>query len=709
MAKKKKNANGMNTTSAVLFIVRVIFLVVGFFVIVNIIRIQYLWNPDKETYKYFTPPEYSRVVDPIRGTIFATDGRILAAAMPMYKIEMDCCVMQSEYKKKENGAQLEAEWRAKAKELAAGLSRIIGEKSADEYYLEIITKRTKGSHSYKIADRVTHETLAELKELPLYNEGRNRGGLIVSKLDTREYPYGSMARRIIGYVKDNKDTTNNKLGIEGRYNEILHGKEGYQHLKRVDGRNNVINRDTALVDVEDGKDVYTTIDVDIQNIADREMRKFLMDSRFNDRITEGCSAIMEVETGALRAVVNLRKNNDGSVGETYNYFIGRKGEPGSVFKPVSIMTLLEDGKVKDLTDSVPTFKGEWTFKGKLFEDKEHLNAKRFPSGKISIEDALMISCNNVFRYLVATNYEHNPQKYIKKVAKYGFMDFDFDIDGIAETKLPEIDTTQQWSYQDLAQMGMGYAVELAPVHLLTFYNGLANGGKMMKPYLVESIQKDGKVYERFKPTVLNKSICSKATAETIKQGLLLVTTGKKSEQNYGTAYYPFKNSKCMVAGKTGTARMKVLGNAKKGDPYSTVDGCRQFQATFVGFFPAENPKYSIITVVYSKPIIGNMYGSACAEVSRKITDDIYCLNPEWGEQVKENGSMPRMAKTRLMTSESSLGQVPDLKGLGLMDAIYSIENCGYRCVYEGSGHVKSQDPTPGTNYSKGNTITIRLR
>ena len=713
MAKKGKYSkkSKMNSTSTVLFIIRFIFLTIALAVIYNIIKIQFFWTPDAETYKYLSSTETTRRIDPVRGSILATDGRILACAMPMYKIEMDCCVLKNDFRRdKEEGPKKEKQWREKAKELSKGLEKLIGNKSADEYYKEIIGKRDKGSHSYNIAPRVSHETLLELKKLPLFNESSYKGGLIVTKLDTREYPYGSLARSALGYVKSNNDTSTVKRGIEGRYDEVLHGKEGHEKLKMTDEKKKIPIKDSTTTKVEDGKDIRTTIDVDIQNIADRALRKFFLESPSSEKIVEGCTAVMEVKTGAIRAMVNLKKNSDGSVGETYNYCIGRKGEPGSVFKAVTIMTLLEDGKITSLKDSVPTFGGSWTFKGKTFEDTEHLNAKRFPSGWIKIEDALMISCNNVFRYLAAKNYEKYPARYTKKVGRYGFMDdFGFDIDGLAATKIPSIDTTQQWSYQDLAQMGMGYAVELTPLHLLTLYNGIANGGKLMKPYLVEDIEKDGKTTKRFGPKVLNGSMCSKATAEELTRGLIRVTSGKNDDRNMGTAYYQFLRSKCTVAGKTGTARMKVTENAKPGDAYQTIDGRRQFQATFVGFFPAENPKYTVITTVYSKPIIGNMYGSACAEVAREITDDIYCLNPEWGEQLKASGSVPKMSKGDLVTEEYSFGEVPDLKGLGLMDAVYSIENCGYRCSYEGEGHVKSQDPKAGTKYSKGNTVRIVLR
>lgn len=699
----------MNMTSVIILLMRICFLLVALVVVIRIVDIQFFWKPDPVTYKYFAPQSRSKDMDPVRGSILARDGRILASATPMYRIEMDCSVRKAEFAADgEKGAQKEAEWRSKAQKLSEGLASLIGGKSAGEYYRDIIAKRLAGSTSYKIADQVDHETLLALKELPLFNEISYKGGLIYTKIDTRQYPYGSLARRTIGYVKNNREARNNSIGLEGKFNEVLHGKDGHKWMKVTDGHERIPDMDSAVVKVVDGNDIRTTLDVDIQNIADRAMRKFFLDSRSSEKIVEGGCIVMDVKTGAIRAMVNLRKDEDGNVTESYNYMVGRKGEPGSVFKAVTVMTLLEDGKLKSLADSVPTFGGVWTYAGKTFRDTEHLNKQRFPEGVIRVEDALMISCNNVFRYLAATNYDSDPDGYMKKIRKYGFLDsLDFDLDGLGGTKLPTIDKKQRWTYQDLAQLGMGYAVELTPLHILTLYNGIANGGKLMKPYLVEDVEKNGNVIKKYGPKVLNSSMCKKSTVDTLTRGLLKVTQGWESERNYGTAYYPFKGCKCNVAGKTGTARRPV-DNPDPSDPYLSRDGRRKFQATFVGFFPVEDPQYSIVTVVYSKPIIGNMYGSACAEVSRDIINEIYCLDSRWGEEYKSKGSIPKMAAGKPATAREA-GRIPDVKGMGLMDAIYAIENSGYVCSYEGTGHVTRQDPPAGAKYGSGATVRIALK
>lgn len=700
-----------NTTSKVLYVLHFLFVMASVVVMLKIFYIDVVWKPSKAEQTYFRPRSFKTVDIPVRGNILACDGRVLASAAPKYKIEMDCTVRKADFARDEkNGKVDEAKWRNKARELASGLEKYVGKKSAEAWYSEIIANREKGRTTYLIADEVDNATYLKMKELPLFNEGKFKGGIIATRIEGRIYPYDALARRTIGFIRNNAESGLNNIGLESSYDEVLHGRNGERYKRVTDRREYVTNLDSNVVAAVNGQDIRTTLDIDLQNIADREMRNFLLDGRSNEKITEGCCAIMEVETGAIRAMVNLKKNSDGSVSESYNYMIGRKGEPGSVFKAVTIMSLLEDGKIRSLRDSVPTLGGVWQYAGKDFIDTEHLNAKRWPTGYIKIEDALMISCNNVFRYLLATNYDKNPEKYLDKIKDYGFMeDYGFDLEGLARTSHQDIDKKVPWTLQNLAQLGMGYAVEVTPLHLLTLYNGIANHGRLMKPYLVEDIEKNGEVIKKLGPKVLNSSMCKKSTADTLKRGLLKVTAGRLDDVNYGTAWWQFRGCKCPVAGKTGTARRPVSANACKGDPYTMTDGRHQYQATFVGFFPADKPKYTIICVGYSKPIIGNLYGSECAGVARNIIDAIYCMNPEWGAEFKADGKFEKASKPSILTAKDSDGRVPDVSGLGLMDAICTIENCGYRCEYEGMGHVKSQSPAAHTVYAKGNNVKIILR
>jgi Cell division protein FtsI/penicillin-binding protein 2 len=377
--------------------------------------------------------------------------------------------------------------------------------------------------------------------------------------------------------------------------------------------------------------------------------------------------------------------------------VGLSSEPGSVFKATTLMTALEDGCIKSLDDRIPTNNG--ILPG--YPPDDHVRGMK----DISILHGFEISSNYVFRYLAVKNYDDNPKKFIDKLYLYKLgQAFDFDLDGLKEPYIPA-PGTNSWSRTTLGSIGMGYAIQETPLHILTFYNAIAGKGKMMKPYLVESIEKDGFVKKKFGPSVLNASICSKATADTLLRAMRAVTME-------GTATR-LKGARLAVAGKTGTSRQVLSAEEIKkygmgANPYVTRDGSYHNLATFVGFFPAESPAYSAIICLKSGLIKGSLYGGVLpAAAMREIVDAIYAMDPKWGEEIAQTGSVPQMKLDRGMPTEQ--GIVPDVKGLGLMDAIYMIENCGLKCSYSGTGHVSTQIPKAGERVSKGSTIAIALK
>lgn len=682
----------------ILFGIHILFMILAVVLVVQILNIQFFYEPDPKLEPYVTPAPRKNVTDPVRGTILASDGRILASSTPMYQIHMDCTVRKEEFaRKKETGRKKEAEWLGKAKELSKGLAAIYKDKSADEYYRMITSGRINGRGHVKIGGHIDHATLLKVKELPLFKEGKYKGGIKVEKIDTRQYPYGALARRTIGYVRNNSEN-NSRIGIEGKYNHILHGEEGIEWQKLTDGRGWVRNYDSTLVKVKNGLDIRTTIDVDIQDIADKALRQKILES---ENIEGGCAIIMDVETGGIRAMVNLKKDKDGMPREIYNYAIGRAGDPGSVFKLVTLMTLLEDGHLRTLETEVPTFGGKWKYKDKVFND-EYIKDK----GKaISVADGFKISSNNVFRYLACKYYEENPRRFLDKIYEYKLNEtFDFDLIGLASPTIPQ-PGTPSWSGTMLPSVAIGYSITETPLHILMFYNGVANRGRLMKPYLVEAFEKDGRQEEVFKPVILNGAICSKATADTLVRALRLVTSE-------GTGRRGLKNAKCEVAGKTGTAQMPFVTriNGKDRVVYKDKDGNRQHQASFVGFFPADAPKYSAIVVVYSTLGRRNAYGAEYAvPVFRKIVDEVYSLDMGWGAELRDRDNVPDMRISGIDASDYGLDEIPPVRGMGLKDAVYTIENCGYRCRFEGCGHVVSQTPKAGTKAKKGETVTIILK
>lgn len=692
-AKKKRDRIGV-----ILYCFYAIVLVAGFFIIGKMVCIQLFWKPDKDVARFFLPPSTKSVIEPDRGAIIGSDGKLLAMSTPMYQLYMDCTVLKSVFRGKSNPDSLERDWLSKAKAFSDGLAKEVGG-SAGDYYRMIVTGRKDGNRYMRLTADLDRGTLLRLQKLPLMKEGRYKSGIIVNKRDSRQYPYGTLARRTIGYVKDNRNSNgNNHIGLEGKYDYALHGKEGEIWLRPTDNRERIQNYDSTYVKPEDGLNVRTTLNITLQDIVDKAMRKQMA---ANPKINEGCAVIMDVKTGAIRSMVNLTKDpKDSSLNEVYNMAIGFAAEPGSVFKATTLMTVIEDGFVKSLDDVIPMNNG--VIPG--YPQDTHIKG----NGEISVLRGFEISSNYVFRYLAVKNYNDNPKRFLDKLYMYKLgQAFDFDLKGLSEPYIPSPDS-KQWSATDLGSTAIGYSVKETPLHILTFYNAIANKGRMMKPYLVESIEKNGAVKTKKGPSVLNASICSKATADTMLRAMRAVTSE-------GTAKR-LKGAKLTVAGKTGTSR-QVLSKEEidkygMSSPYVTKDGSYHNLATFVGFFPAENPKYSAIVCMKSDLIRGSLYGGVGpAAVMREVVDAIYVLDPEWGNTISSSAKVPQMKLDREIHEQADTKNpvVPDVTGLGLKDAMFIIENSGLRCRYTGTGHVTSQTPSPGARATEGSAITLTLK
>lgn len=692
-AKKKRDRIGV-----ILYCFYAIVLVAGFFIIGKMVCIQLFWKPDKDVARFFLPPSTKSVIEPDRGAIIGSDGKLLAMSTPMYQLYMDCTVLKSVFRGKSNPDSLERDWLSKAKAFSDGLAKEVGG-SAGDYYRMIVTGRKDGNRYMRLTADLDRGTLLRLQKLPLMKEGRYKSGIIVNKRDSRQYPYGTLARRTIGYVKDNRNSNgNNHIGLEGKYDYALHGKEGEIWLRPTDNRERIQNYDSTYVKPEDGLNVRTTLNITLQDIVDKAMRKQMA---ANPKINEGCAVIMDVKTGAIRSMVNLTKDpKDSSLNEVYNMAIGFAAEPGSVFKATTLMTVIEDGFVKSLDDVIPMNNG--VIPG--YPQDTHIKG----NGEISVLRGFEISSNYVFRYLAVKNYNDNPKRFLDKLYMYKLgQAFDFDLKGLSEPYIPSPDS-KQWSATDLGSTAIGYSVRETPLHILTFYNAIANKGRMMKPYLVESIEKNGAVKTKKGPSVLNASICSKATADTMLRAMRAVTSE-------GTAKR-LKGAKLTVAGKTGTSR-QVLSKEEidkygMSSPYVTKDGSYHNLATFVGFFPAENPKYSAIVCMKSDLIRGSLYGGVGpAAVMREVVDAIYVLDPEWGNAISSSAKVPQMKLDREIHEQADTKNpvVPDVTGLGLKDAMFIIENSGLRCRYTGTGHVTSQTPSPGARATEGSAITLTLK
>ena len=624
----KDNIQNRDRIHVVMFFLSILFMVLGGFILAWIIKIQATYTVDPRVIGLFRPVEQKHVDTPVRGKILATDGRPLAISAPLYDLYMDCTVRKKDYA--EDGKDsLERAWKAKARELARYLSAEFKDRSADEYAGMILGGRQKGSRYLRLQRNLDLSTIQRVKTFPLFKEGPYTGGIIVNEHEERIYPYDSLARRVIGYVKEQ-----NRIGLESSFDAVLHGTEGYEWRRVTDNKRWIRDLDSTSVKVEDGADIRTTLNIDFQDIADKALRAQI---NANEDIRAGICIIMEAKTGAIRAMVNLSRGATPQtvLWERENLALREVGEQGSVMKTVTLLSVVEDGYVKSLEQTIPTNNG---LVPKYNQDVHILDYQRETGRRaISVMHGFEISSNYVFAYLAENYYGKQPQELFDHIYSYRLGEaFDFDITGLGKPVVNRPGTAG-WSGTTLGTTAYGYGISVTPLHVATFYNGIANKGRMMKPYLVESIEKDGKVVKQFVPSALNESICSAATADTVTRALRAVV-------NSGTATR-LKGAKLPVCGKTGTARVVLSPEERKGsrDPYQDALGQRKNQGTFVGFFPADAPKYTILVTVYSYASHKSFYGGTLPALAvREIVDKIYALDSDWRPQLHRTAHVPDM-------------------------------------------------------------------
>ncbi len=642
MAKKIGTDN--RRPSRVLMYFYLFFLVMSFVVVGKIYFIQNRWEPNPKFVKEFIPHKHLEKILPREGTIMDQNGKVLAISTPLYNIFMDCCVQKEHYANdKKNGREKEAKWLQKADALAGGLSRVLEKNAKDSTYYRTLIRngREKGKRHVLIAKGVDYKTAGLLRELPLFNEPKHKGGFIIEPVHNRMHPYGGLAGRIIGHV--NKNVSNGYIGIEGTYYHQIKGTVGTKWAKHTDNFEWISDVDSTSVDAQDGVDVRTTLDINIQEIADRSLRQYVDTAR---HINSACAVIMDVKTGGIKAMVNLRRDSLGRMKESFNIAVGRASEPGSIFKTVMLTTLLEDGHVK-LNDRMLNDIDMMKYPGfkEAERDRYAENYKKHSErAYIPVIDGFMISSNYVFRRQITDHYAKNPEELIARLHSYnlgGSFDFEIKEKGGSKPSIPDPGSSD-WSESTIPSVAIGYSVKVTPLQILTFYNGLANGGTMMKPYVVESFEKDGKITEKREPGILG-IICSKATADTMVRAMTQVTRRIKwpnGTVTNGTAYNSMKDAKCTVAGKTGTARIVLEGKEKAGSikAYETADGRKKNQASFAGFFPADNPKYSMIVVAYTdlmKRSEGG--GDKPAKVFKNIVNELWAQGYIEQEVIEKDG------------------------------------------------------------------------
>jgi len=609
-----------------------------------------------------------------RGSILAHDGRPLSVSVPYFQIRIDCV------------APADSTFQNNVGELAKQLSLFFKDKNSRTYEAELKKARAEGKRYKAVGNRlVDYSEMLIIKQFPIFRLGANRGGFIAEQRNRRNTPYGRLAYRTIGFI----NTQGVGVGIEGSYDYYLKGTPGNQTVQRMLGGEWVPVNSNDAIQPRDGYDIQTTIDIDIQEAVENALKEQLAQAD----VFEGATAIvMDVKSGAIRAIANMKKDSNNNFDESYNYAIGHATEPGSTFKLATLVAMLEDGHIK-LETSVDAERGRWSYKGTVFTD---VGAGGY--GQIDALTAFEKSSNVAFAKLVIDSYGGNEKKYVDRIMNMKLNErFNLDIMGEARAVMYTPDDAI-WSSNSLPMMSIGYFSLITPLHTLTFYNAIANSGKMVKPYFIENLQRNGIVEKSFPPQQISGAICSKKTIEAVHKALRGVVEN-------GTAR-SINDKRYQISGKTGTAQIAFDGH------YKDADGNRKHQASFAGFFPSEDPKYSAIVVLYTNKTRANFYGGTWASpVFKKIADKIYAASPEWSEPIKpENKTIPNPSYTLAQIDGGSIpkGTVPDVTNMGLRDALYLLENMGYNVRFSGRGVIVEQSPKAGTELGQGGSIQLQL-
>ena len=665
----------------------------------------------------------SVTVKPNRGNILSCTGQLLASSLPEFKIYMDFVALKE--------AKSDSLWDVKVDSICNGLHKIFPDKSAAEFKQHLSEGKAKMKRHWAIYnERINYNTFCEVKNLPMFKLNSNKSGFHWEEFNARQRSYGSLAGRTIGAMYGAKDTA--RFGLELSYDSILRGTNGIVHRRKV--RNKFLDiTDTPPID---GADIVTTLDVSMQDLAERSVINELKEINGN----VGVAIVMEVKTGDIKAIVNMEKCFDGQYREIHNHAVSDLLEPGSVFKPASLLVALDDGVV-DTTLHVETGSGVWQMYGR--DMKDH-NWRKGGYGLLTFAQTLWYSSNIGVSRIIDDHYKNNPEKFVQGIHRLGLAD-DLKIPLVGATpariRMPHKNSHGQydnWSKTALPWMSIGYETQVPPISTLTFYNALANNGTMMRPRFVTKVVKNGETIMEFPPEVMHEHIAKDASIkkmQTILEQVVSIGLGKKA----GSPNFK-------VAGKTGTAQMsKGAGGYKS--------GVVNYLLSFAGYFPADNPRYSCIVCIQKSGLPasgGGMSGKVFHEISEGImaqslkldvkdardsasifvpqvkdgnilaadyvlthlginakttwSGNSFAGKPIWGKAETIGNKYIKLEKQK----QYGKGTVPDVIGLGARDAVYQMESRGIRTQIYGRGKVVKQTLIPGTLIKKGATCSITL-
>jgi cell division protein FtsI (penicillin-binding protein 3) len=613
------------------------------------------------------------VIPANKGNIYSSDGSLLATSIPNYEIRFDAVTPKLEIFEKNVQA------------LSDSLALVL-DKPSSFYQNELRRARATNNRYYLIARNLSYTDYIQIKRFPLFKLGAYKGGIIVEQKTVREHPIGKIAERTIGYERKTPAGTYDGKGIEWAYRKYLNGKDGKILKQKIAKGQWKPIRDVNEVDPQDGYDVISTIDVYIQDIAHHALLKQLQEYEAD----HGCVVVMETQTGKVRAIANLGKANDGTYFETTNYAVAESHEPGSTFKLVDLMAILED-KVADTSTVYDTHGGEIRYSGKAVRDSH-----KGGYGKISLARGFELSSNTVMVQAVYENYKNNPSKFVNHVNSYGLnKKLNMDFEGEGRPFIPQ-PSDKNWSNISLPWMAFGYGVSVTPMQTLAFYNAVANNGVLVKPQFVSEIKEWNKTIVKMEKEVINPQICSTETLLKLKAVLKNVVKRGTGSKLYSKDF--------SMAGKTGTAQVNYGKDGGSGQYYAS---------SFVGYFPADNPKFSCIVVVHKPSTVNNNYYGAdvAGPVFKRIAQKIFTDVPSTNEIKNIDRKVHKQEKnynTYFAKLQKPQRSIPNVKGMPGMDAIALLENLGVKVKAVGIGKVKTQSLQAGQDIIKNTTITLEL-
>ena len=643
-----------------------------------------------------------------RGNIYSDNGRLLATTLPFYEIHFDPTVVHDTIYQNELDT------------LAGTLSTYFRDRSKEAYVEYLNEARKTGDRYLEISKKVDFKDLQSIKKWPIFKYGQYRGGLIAEVSKSRVMPFKKLAQRTVGLYRPKIAS----VGLEGSFNDYLKGTTIPRYVQKLPSGSWVPVFDNFGHEAENGKDVYTTIDINLQDVVENALDKCVR--RYG--ADHGCAIVMETVTGKIKAIANLEMGNDSIYWEKFNHAVGTGSEHGSTFKVASLTALLEDGYVTDTT-IVNIEEGN-----KAFSDEIMRDAAWYPESEISVAKMMQILSNVGIAKLIDQYYGKQPEKWVGKLNEMHLTQpTGIEIDG---EPIPELikPSDEEWNNITVPWMAIGYNIKLTPLQMLTFFNAIANDGKMMKPYLVSEVKDMDRSVRRYFPRVLQKRVCKPEVAKTVRKILRGVVEG-------GTAKN-IKTDQFSIAGKTGTA--KIAKRNKKGY-------YKKYQASFVGCFPAENPVYSCIVVI-NNPKGSNYYGgTVAAPVFKEIAEKCYAKTLQLQTPINTNDQYASAANSHMPPAKNGYQKdlttiyhmlgvsnipseqsewvvpkpvnnavalkeinfvdnlVPNVEGMGLRDALYVLENKGLNVKFSGRGKIYRQAPKYGARYRKGDVVRLELR